>query len=365
MRVFHCDHCHHLVFFENTYCTNCHHQLAYLPDVGEVCSLQKDDTEGRWSSPLPAARGRQYRLCHNYVHEQVCNWALPADDLHTLCSSCRLTAVIPDLSQPGHREAWYRLEAAKRRLIHTLLALDLPLANRIDDPEQGLSFEFKAVQGDAEAAVVTTGHEDGIITIDLAEADDAEREQRRRRLHEPYRTLLGHMRHESGHYYWARLIETRPIVEGFRATFGDERRDYREALASHYQRGAPQHWQNEYVSAYASAHPWEDWAETWAHYLHMVDTVETAAACGVSVSPARSDEPSSPRLPEPDCLSGLSFDRILESWFPITYVLNNLNRGLGLPDGYPFVLSTQAIGKLRFVHDVVEQQRPVGERFGR
>jgi hypothetical protein len=47
------------------------------------------------------------------------------------------------------------------------------------------------------------------------------------------------------------------------------------------------------------------------------------------------------------------FDRILQNWLPLTYALNELNRGMGLPDLYPFVLSAPAIEKLRFVHEVL------------
>jgi hypothetical protein len=354
MKVFHCDHCDQLVFFENTRCTSCHHRLAYLPDVAAVCSLEEGEGEGRWLSPLPEAGGRHYRLCRNYSDQQVCNWAIPDEDPHLFCSSCRLTRGIPDLGQPGNKEAWYRLEVAKRRLIHTLLTLRLPLDGRSDDPDRGLSFEFKGNSVPAGNAPITTGHASGLITIDVAEADDAERERRRKALHEPYRTLLGHMRHESGHYYWNRLVENQPRIDAFRELFGDEHRDYSESLAAHYENGSPADWQDRFLTAYASAHPWEDWAETWAHYLHIADTLETAAACGLSLRPRRSDEPTLAKLPTPERLPGLSFDRMMESWFPLTYVLNNLNRGLGLPDGYPFVLPRPAIAKLRFVHETVE-----------
>ena len=174
---------------------------------------------------------------------------------------------------------------------------------------------------------------------------------------EPYRTLLGHMRHESGHYYWDRLIPNSAELEGFRGLFGDERPDYAQALARHYQQGAQPDWQSRFVSSYASAHPWEDWAETWAHYLHVFDTLETAAACGVSLRPTRTDEPTLPRLPRADTLPATAFDNLMDRWFPLTYVLNNLNRGLGLADSYPFVLSASAIEKMRFVHDVIATSR--------
>ncbi len=220
MKVFHCDHCGHLLFFENTQCVKCGRLVAYLPDLALVGSLDRydesmaNDTIETWRSPLETA-GRVYRLCENYAKESVCNWAVEASDPHTLCVSCRLTHVIPDLTTGEHRPAWYRLEAAKRRLIFTLLRLRLPIVSRTDDPAGGLAFEFKS---DA-----LTGHATGVITVNIAEADDAERERRRTSLHEPYRTLVGHFRHEIGHYYWDRLIAGRDALERFRASFGDER----------------------------------------------------------------------------------------------------------------------------------------------
>jgi hypothetical protein len=194
-----------------------------------------------------------------------------------------------------------------------------------------------------------TGHADGVITVNVAEADDAERVKRRNELNEPYRTLLGHFRHESGHYYWSKLVENTARIEPFRELFGDERADYAEALKRHYA-DAPAGWPDGFVSAYATMHPWEDWAETWAHYLHMTDALETAAACGISIKPRRKDEPVLNKVPDPQA----SFSRSIAGWATLTYVLNNMNRGLGLDDAYPFVLSPRAIDKLRFVHETIQ-----------
>jgi hypothetical protein len=295
MKTFHCDDCGHLLFFENTTCVHCGRHVAYLPDVAQVGSLDPAGS-GTWCSTLPAAAGRAYRLCRNYTDEQVCNWAVAAADTHPLCVSCRLTQVIPDLSQGGHRQAWYRLEVAKRRAIYTLLQLRLPICNREDDPQRGLAFEFKTRAPNG-TGVVLTGHANGVITINVAEADDAERERQRRAVHEPYRALLGHVRPEIGHYYWDPLIAASAAIGEFRALLGDERRDYAAALKTHYEQGSARDWPDYFVSAYASAHPWEDWAETWAHYLHMVDALETAAACGMSLhnAPMSRRCPRSPR----------------------------------------------------------------------
>jgi hypothetical protein len=259
--------------------------------------------------------------------------------------------VIPDLGRDGAKAAWYKLEVAKRRLVYNLMMLGLPLLNRSDDPEHGLAFEFLADHDEPEQKPVLTGHARGVITINIAEADDAERERRRVAMHEPYRTLLGHFRHEIGHYYWDRLIAGSDRLDAFRALFGDERADYGEALKTHYERGPVANWRDRLISAYAGAHPWEDWAESWAHYLHMTDTLETASACGVALKPRGTNQPA--LKADPNLVKRGSFECMLDAWFPLTYLLNNLNRGLGLADGYPFVLSTPVIEKLRFVHETV------------
>jgi hypothetical protein len=348
MKVFHCDHCGNLVFFENVRCVRCDHTLAYLPDLGIVGSLEPVG-EGSWRCPSPGAAGRIYHLCDNYSRENVCNWAVAEGD--SVCRSCRLTRSIPDLSRPEHREAWYRLEVAKRRLLYTLLDLALPVPSLAEDPQRGLAFDFLADPDDPNAPRVLTGHNAGVITINVAEVDDAERERRKKELGEPYRTLLGHFRHEIGHYYWKLLVDDRR-TKPFREIFGDERDDYAKALERHYREGAPADWQSRFVSAYASAHPWEDWAETWAHYVHMTDTLETAIECGLSLRPARADEPSlEPDLPNP---MRAPFDRMIDDWLSVTYLMNNLNRGLGLADAYPFVLAPPAIEKLRFVHETID-----------
>jgi hypothetical protein len=355
MNVFHCNHCQQLVFFESVRCVSCDQTLGYLPDARRVASLDQG-ADRLWTSPRTIAQGKRYRLCANYAEHNVCNWVVDAEDTNPLCQSCRLTQVLPDLSVPGNREAWYKLEVAKRRLMYGLVQLACPVVGRSEDPEHGLSFEFLADTLEPGASPVLTGHSQGVITLNIAEADDVERERRRLLLREPYRTLLGHFRHESGHHYWDRLIDGGPLLEPFRALFGDERRDYGEALQHHYDHGAPENWQGEFISTYASSHPWEDWAETWAHYLHMCDALETAAACGMSLQPGRADEPTLEVRPSVRGVN-VDFEALIGGWFPLTYVLNNLNRGLGLPDSYPFVLSVPVIDKLRFVHDAVQSQR--------
>ena len=337
MKVFHCDHCDALVFFENFSCVSCGHALAYFPDQEKVGSLDRAE--------------KKYRPCANYEQHDVCNWAVPAEEPNPLCRSCRLTRVIPDLGSAANKAAWFRLEAAKRRLVYSLLHLGCPLESRADQPQRGLAFEFLAdLPG---APKIATGHANGVITINVAEADDAEREKRRVQLHEPYRTLLGHVRHEVGHYYWDRLVRDTPRLERFRELFGDERKDYAQALKEHYKNGPPTDWQERFVSAYAASHPWEDWAETWAHYLHMTDTLEIAAACGLALRPRHPDEPSLKKITVPEGEGKEPFDQIAADWHALAYVLNNLSRSLGQTDAYPFVLSAPALEKLRFVHRTI------------
>jgi hypothetical protein len=351
MKTFHCEHCEHVLFFENTVCVGCGRGIGFAPDVLEMRSFD--------------AGAGPYRQCANYRAHQVCNWLLGADEAGELCCCCALTAIIPDLTLPANHERWFRLEAAKRRLVYTLLVLQLPLVTRARDPEGGLEFHFKSDEAMPAGEAVLTGHDGGIITLNLAEADDAERERRRVQLHEPYRTLLGHFRHEIGHYYWDRLIRDGPRLDAFRALFGDETQDYAESLKAHYAAGPKPTWEQGFISAYATAHPWEDWAETWAHYLHMVDGLETAAACGLKLTPARADEPALKGLPpEP---TQARFARLQRDWIALTYVMNNLNRSMGLNDAYPFVLSPTALAKLEFVHGLIASAHaalPPGEQRG-
>jgi hypothetical protein len=328
MKDFHCTHCEQVVFFESVRCVNCGRLLAYLPD-----------------RQVMGAPDTGYRLCINYSQHNVCNWAVPASDAGDACLSCRLTQPTPELADESYKPAWFKLEAAKRRLVYTLQQLHLPM--------QGLKFQFLS---EAPGQPVMTGHASGLITINIAEADDAMREQRRANLQEAYRTLLGHFRHESGHYYWDRLVSGSEHLDAFRALFGDERQDYPAALQRHYEQGPPPTWQANFISAYASSHPWEDWAECWAHYLHMIDVTETAVSCGLTLRPRH---PNDPLLePDPKLLRGRGFEPVMDAWFAVTYVLNNLNRSLGQQDAYPFVLCRPAIQKLRFVHKLIEDHGP-------
>jgi hypothetical protein len=252
---------------------------------------------------------------------------------------------------------WRRLERAKRRLVYSLLRLSLPVVSKSNELERGIAFDFVDNSGirSQEEPLATTGHLRGLITVDIAEADDAARERLRQSMAEPYRTLLGHFRHETGHYYWDRLIRDGIWHGSFRTIFGDERRDYAAALQAHYADGPETDWQERYVSAYAGAHPWEDFAETWAHYLHIVDTLETAAAFGLRVHPNAGRHPRLAMSIEFDPYQQSDFDALVAAWLPLTYAVNSLNHSMGQPDLYPFVLAPTVMGKLRFIHGLVHQ----------
>ncbi|HEX7889650.1 MAG TPA: putative zinc-binding peptidase [Ramlibacter sp.] len=358
MKTFHCQHCGHPIFFENVECLQCGSALAFLPDRLNMAAIEKVDEDGqeRWR---PRLRGRKesaarYRLCHNHTTQNACNFAVPANDPNPLCVSCRLTRVLPDLSQPENPLRWYRMEVAKRRLFYTLGKLGLAATTPPDGQADGPIFEFLA---DLPGQPVMTGHAAGLITLNVAEADDAERVRRRVEMHEPYRTLLGHFRHESGHYYWDRLVAQSGRAEGFRSVFGDERQDYARALQDHYARGGTlPDWQEHFVSEYATAHPWEDWAETWAHYLHMVDLLETAASYNMKLT-VPGQETEMEDVVNPLETGHPDFDTLVEQWVPLTLLVNSLNRSLGQEDAYPFALSPGALEKLRFVHDVICRTR--------
>jgi hypothetical protein len=349
MKIFKCGSCDQVVYFESFVCTRCNHTLAFLPNHGVIGALEPAG-DNLWTAVAPHA-GEHYRLCRNYTEEAVCNWAIHADESEEYCLSCRLNHALPPTSDPETKREWQQLETAKRRLLYTLTQLELPIENKKQNPETGLAFDFLKDDDDGDPSVFT-GHSEGVITINIAEADDPFREKMREQMGEAYRTVLGHFRHESGHYYWERLIANSPHLETFRELFGDEQQDYNEARKRYYAEGPPPEWWENYVSSYASMHPWEDWAETWAHYLHMVDGLETARAHGLSLQPPQASAETlalSTRR-----LNLHSFDDLVKSWIPLTLSLNSMNRSFGAKDCYPFVLTPKTIDKLHFVHDVIE-----------
>jgi hypothetical protein len=346
MRQYRCENCGRPLYFSNDSCGACGARVGFIPQDRQLASFEvlPDGRHRRFADDA-----RQYRPCANYASACRCNWMVPVHDPNPLCTSCRLTVTIPDQSLPENRIAWAKLESAKRTWLYTILGLRLPVKSRLEDSAHGLAFRFLR-QLDASKPVLT-GHDAGEITINAIESDPVERERSKHELHEPYRTLLGHFRHESGHYYWDLLVRDTPFIEPFRQLFGDERQDYGQALERHYREGPAAGWQGAFVSGYATMHPWEDWAETWAHYLHMVDLLNTAKSWQLAIG-GFADQKVSEEIPQAARLSE-EFAQMVHDWVPLTLLANSLNRSLGHEDVYPFALSYLALRKMQFVHEVV------------
>ena len=353
MKLFECQQCANPIFFENTHCENCGLELGFLPDRLVLSAVRKQQSA---ITPLAAPQSA-YRFCDNHQHG-VCNWMVPEETGQGLCVACALNETIPDLNDSEHRLAWQKVEAAKHRLIYSLIRFNLPFASKATDPQSGLAFNFLA-DGNKNTGQpeILTGHNQGRITLNIAEAESDRRESTRIDMGEPYRTLIGHFRHEIGHYYWDRLIKPDARkLEAVSNLFGDERVDYSAALEMHYHNGPVPDWQNRFVSAYASAHPWEDWAETWAHYFHLIDTLETAQAFGIRIQPLLDGHPELSMQADFDPYGHANFDAIISASVPLALAVNSLNRSMGQPDLYPFVLPPPVLDKLCFIHQLVQAQ---------
>ncbi len=301
--------------------------------------------------------GELFKKCQNHQHG-VCNWLIPADKQDTFCTACSLNRTIPNLSNPEHLERWSTIEVAKHRLIYALIRWDIPVMSKVEDRNVGLVFDFKSDEGVPPGQRVLTGHADGVITMNISEADDVEREMARNEMDEVYRTVLGHFRHEVGHYYWDRLVMNTEYLEPFRELFGDERESYQGALDYHYQTGPPADWRENFISSYATMHPWEDWAESWAHYLHIVDTLDTAYSYGLTIRPLLAPEhPVQSGKVDFDPFTQTDFQAIIRNWFPLSLMINSLNRSMGARDAYPFVITPMVQKKLRFVHEVIHGRK--------
>ncbi|HEY5955993.1 MAG TPA: putative zinc-binding peptidase [Polyangiaceae bacterium] len=328
MRPFECA-CGARVFFENVSCLACSNELGYAPEYSAMAALSPSES-GNYRIHLSSEF--EYRKCQNYLTYNACNWLVRADSPNELCRSCGLNRIVPDLSNADTRVNWVRIEAAKRRLIYTIDQLGLPLTCESSDGPMSLAFEIKA---DTDGSLVLTGHDHGVVTLKLEEADPVTLEQTRIAMRERYRSMLGHLRHESGHFYFEVLLANKPCLKQFRQLFGDEQEDYGQALQRYYAAGHQAAVPPDFVSEYATAHPWEDWAETWAHYLHMVDVIETASTFGAIANVTD------------------TFSSMMERWIDLTVILNALNRSMGLKDAYPFQLADGVQRKLEFVHGVV------------
>jgi len=347
MKIFQCGHCDHSVFFENYTCENCGH-LSGFRDQDRTMLTFKPHSD----SLVSDRESITYKYCKNKEYN-VCNWIIEKSDPEEFCQACQLNRTIPNLSDIENFEKWRHLEIAKHRLIYQLQKIGLPLPSKMK-VEEGLCFDFVAQQNNPD---LMTGHNNGVITILLREADLAHRERIRKEFSEPYRTLIGHLRHEVGHYFWDRLVKTdQNVLKDFRAIFGNEETDYADALKNHYKQGAPNNWQKSFISAYATSHPWEDWAETWAHYLHIMDMVETAYFFGVNVKPIGINKEKMTKVSfDPYTIE--DFDVIVRTCVPLSFAVNSINRAMGVADVYPFVITPNVIDKLKFIHRLLLPKR--------
>lgn len=348
MKNFVCTKCSNKVYFENTQCVTCGAALGFDTGALQIYSIEPDGGDTGLYRRFGGRANERVRYCGNATYG-VCNWLTDESDANALCRACDLNRTIPNLAEAGGLEAWRDLERAKKRLIYSLMRFGLPF-DASASAKGPLTFDF--------IRDALTGHIDGVVTIDIMEADAVERERQRQQFQEPYRSLLGHLRHESGHYYWMVLVEAAGKQEPFRALFGDERADYSAALAQHHANGPPADWQERHVSSYASCHPWEDWAETWAHYLHMVDAVDTAEAEGMEPRAAGFSFGAIWPFKAYDVYRRHSFQSLMGRWVPLTISLNSLSRSMGHNDFYPFVIAAPVSEKLAFVHTLIRGYKP-------
>lgn len=358
MRLFRCDNCNNAIHFENRSCINCGYRLGFIPEDLGLHALQPQADSELWrrcDSPALA-----YRFCANAAHD-LCNWMVPAGSDEPYCQACRYNGLVPDATTADGLRRWRAISMAQRHLFYSFLRWDLPRPSRKEDREGGLLFDLKddEILPDGSCKPVLIGHDEGRIVIRTAEADDPTREQQRAMMNEPYRTLLGHFRHETGHFIWNKMVRDPDPrepgkLDGFRAVFGDEREDYDEALERHYKQGAPVGWDATYISYYATTHPWEDFAECFAHVLHIVDSLETAHIYGIALAPQTHQELSAQAAFDPYAIT--DFNRIADVWVPLAVALNSIHHSMGERDLYPFILTAAIKEKLGYVHKLITRQ---------
>lgn len=339
------------MYFENEKCENCGHLSGFLDQTRKMLTF---DVEG--TALIADQNKKEYKYCKNKNYG-VCNWVLEKEDEHEYCQACQLNRTIPNLSSTKNFEKWRQLEIAKHRLIYQLQKIGLEISSKAENEKEGFCFDFVARNNNTN---LMTGHASGVITILLREADSVERERIRKELREPYRTLIGHLRHEVGHYFWDRLVyPNKEALNDFREIFGNEEESYADALQTYYKEGAPADWQKSFISKYATSHPWEDWAETWAHYLHVMDMVETAYFFGVDVNPIDEGQVKMSADVSYDPYTIEDFEVIVNTCIPLSFAVNSINRAMGVPDVYPFVINPGVIAKMKFIHKLLLPKRNI------
>lgn len=354
MRLYECDISGTPIYFENTVSLGAGNaRVGFVSDTLTLHTLQQVDDD-LWS--IPSRKYELWRFCQNAAADGS-NWLIKAEETQTLALPARYNRKIPHIQTPEGLERFRKIGAAQRHLFYSILRFGLPCPGREVDPQGGLVFDFLEDRFDDDGNVIPamTGHEDGLISLRAAEADDDVRESVRVSMGESYRTLLGHFRHEIGHFYFQQLINGSDMIEEARTIFGDEREDYAAALKRNYEQGPPKDWDDHFFSTYASCHPSEDFAECWAHYFHIVDTLDSARAFGLMIDPSRHHELETEVVFDP--YRADNANQIVEAWVPISLALNTLQRSMGQADIYPFVLRAPVVEKLDFIHRTIKNAR--------
>jgi len=353
MNIFYCG-CGNKLFFENSLCLSCQREVGWCPVCKGMHAMEPVSTGG-YQCTNPECNAPLVK-CFNYATHDVCNRMIEntgqQQNASNLCDYCKLTDTIPALSVAGNITKWYELEVAKRRLLYLLDRIGLPYGSRTEHFELPLSFDFKEDikpfvnrwMSFGKEEKVYTGHADGKITINIREADPVEREKQRVAFGETQRTLIGHFRHEIGHYYWQLLVMGKD-EPAYKAIFGDhESPTYSEALDLYYKNGPKPNWSNSYISAYATMHSWEDFAETWGTYLDMVAVLDTA------------DNTDLMHMPGED-LQDTQLETMLSRYADLSLKVNEVNRSMGLPDLLPETFSWPVVEKLRYIHRLIKRNR--------
>jgi hypothetical protein len=352
VKLYTCSNCNNLLYFENSICLRCNNTVGF--DANKLSLVTVRPADSKIYVDVNDAKNT-YRFCANAA-QHTCNWLIPLNENALFCKACALNRIIPALTSWQNIKRWQRIEQAKHRLVYSLFRLCLPVKNKTNGSEEGIAFEFMADVSPKERVI--TGHLKGTITLNIEEADETERTRNKSDLGEKYRTLLGHFRHETGHYYWDLLIKNNTAaLNKFRQLFGDERKNYTRSLEAYYNTGAFANWNEYFISPYASSHAWEDWSETWAHYMLMMDTLETAFYFGIGIHPGKDEkkEINTDIIYDPYTIS--DFDIIIKMWLPFTFAANSLNRSMGYTDFYPFVISPAVKIKLQFIHNTCSSYR--------
>ena len=325
-------------------CRACGRDLAFDPEAGTMWSGEWNQQERFLAHTPDGQEPLSFKVCAHRDSVVACNWLVAPSSQSSdqcQCIACRTTQLIPDQSLEHNRVRWHRLEQAKRHLFYSLVDMGL-VKVRHAVLLQDLRFDFledRRSNPNVTLEHVLSGHCNGLITLNAAEADEGFLHTMKEQMGERYRTLLGHFRHEIGHYFWTKLFAQPKRLQAFRQVFGDEREDYARSLERYYNDGRQNHWRSRFITPYACSHPHEDWAETWAHYMHIIDTLQTAQSFAVSVyDPQQHD-----------------FEHWFAEWARVAQTMNALNRSMGVAEPYPFKLSEIVVGKLRFIDEVVKE----------